>query len=67
MTTTASKQPVVLHFQPKDFKVFSTPEELKQWERMMKDEVGFKVDMSNLSGTCSECSCAGSTDDCDVD
>lgn len=59
--------PVVFHFQPKGYTVLSSPEELKEWERLMKDEVGLTADISNLSGTCSESSSAGKSDDCDQD
>ena len=60
-------KPTIFHFQPTDYKIFSTPDELKEWERLMKEEVGFLADVSNLSGTCTECSCGGNTDDCDQD
>lgn len=63
----AQQLPVVMYFQPSDYRTFSTPDELKEWERMMREEVGFKADISNLSGTCTECSCGGNTDDCDQD
>ena len=67
MQSVKGKPPVILHFQPKDYRLFQTPAELKEWEKLMREEVGFRADISNLSGTCTECSCAGSTDDCDQD
>ena len=59
--------PVVFAFQPESFTVLETPDEIKTWEKMMKERVGFKADISNLSGTCTECSSGGSSDDCDQD
>jgi hypothetical protein len=61
------RPPVVFNFQPTGFKELSTPDELKEWERMMKDEVGFKGDFSNLAGSCTESESAGRSDDCDQD
>lgn len=59
--------PVVFHFQPKEFEILSTPEQLREWERLMKEEVGLTADISNLSGSCTESHCAGRSDDCDQD
>jgi hypothetical protein len=67
MAEKEARPPVVMYFQPDSYKQFRTPDELKQWERMMREHVGFKADISNLSGTCTECSCGGNTDDCDQD
>jgi len=43
------------------------PEELKEWERLMKEEVGLTADIANLSGTCTESTSASQSDDCDQD
>lgn len=59
--------PIVFHFQAKEYDVLSTPEELQEWERLMKEEVGFSADISNLSGSCTECHSGGRSDDCDQD
>ncbi len=62
-----SKPPVVFQFQPQSFKVFETPEELKEWERLMREEVGFRGALPHASMTGTEsCSC-GCSDDCDQD
>jgi hypothetical protein len=62
-----AQQPVVFHFQPKEFRVLKTPEELREWERLMKDAVGFQGDIKNLAATCTECTSGGVKDDCDQD
>jgi hypothetical protein len=68
MAATSPKMPVVMYFQPTDYRTFSTPEELKEWERRLKDAVGFRADFSNLSGTCTACVCGEfGDDDCDQD
>jgi hypothetical protein len=67
MKEVSGKPPVIFNFQPKGYKVYETPEELKEWERLMKEEVGFKADISNLSGSCTESTSAGRSDDCDQD
>ena len=67
MKSMQGRPPVVFHFQPKNFKVMETPEELKKWEKWMKDEVGLKSELSNLSGSCTECTCNGDSCDCDED
>jgi hypothetical protein len=63
----SENSPVIFHFQPTDIKELSSPEELRRWEESMKSKVGFKAELSNLSGTCCESYCAGSADDCDSD
>lgn len=67
MKERTGKPPVIFNFQPKGYKEYETPEELAEWERLMKEEVGFADDISNLTGTCSESSSAGGSDDCDQD
>lgn len=67
MKESKGKPPVVFNFQPDGYKVYETPEELKEWEKLMKEEVGFNADITNLSGSCTESYSAGSSDDCDQD
>jgi hypothetical protein len=62
-----SRPPVIFAFQPKSFRVMRTPEELREFERMMKEEVGLSADLANLAGTCTESSTGGQSDDCDQD
>ena len=67
MKEVKGKPPVVFNFQSESYSIYETPEELKEWERLMKEEVGFKADISNLSGSCTESRSAGRSDDCDQD
>ena len=59
--------PVVLAFRPDSYKVLESVREIKQWEKVLRERVGLNAEFSNLSGTCSECSSGGRTDDCDQD
>ena len=59
--------PLVFSFRPESYRVMSSPEEVREWEKLMKERVGFSASLSNLSGTCTECSSGGSSDDCDQD
>lgn len=59
--------PLVFTFKPESYKVMESPDEIKEWEKLMKERVGFNADFSNLSGTCSECQSGGQSDDCDQD
>lgn len=67
MTVRTGAPPIVFSFKPESYKVMSSPDEIKEWERLMKERVGFNGDFANLTGTCSECSSGGSSDDCDQD
>lgn len=60
-------KPVIFNFQPTSYKTLTTPDELKQWEKDMKDYVGIKVDYGNMTATCTECTSGGTKDDCDSD
>jgi len=42
--------PVVFMFQPKRYKVVSTPEELRLWEKMMIEHVGMKRKRGRMRG-----------------
>ena len=59
--------PVIFGFKPENYEVMESPAEIRKWEKLLKERVGFKADFSNLSGTCCECSSGGRTDDCDQD
>lgn len=59
--------PVVFPFKTESYEILESPAEIKKWEKMLKERVGFKADISNLSGTCTESSSLGKTDDCDQD
>lgn len=59
--------PVIFHFQPTEIRVLKTPEELKEWERMMKEDVGLKGQIVSPTGSCTESVCGGRKDDCDQD
>lgn len=63
----AQQAPVIFHFQPTDIKVLKAPDELREWERLMKTAVGFKGDITNQAATCTECTSGGVKDDCDQD
>jgi len=62
-----SKRPVIFHFQPDEFRQMDTPEKIKQWEKLMKERVGFSAEFTNFSGTGTESCCQGTPDDCDQD
>lgn len=59
--------PIVFAFRPESYKVLEVPEEIKQWENLMKERVGLSADLTNLSGTCCESYSGGAKDDCDQD
>ena len=67
MRTEAGRPPVVFAYKIEEYEVAETPEEIENWERKMKDLVGFSGDFANLAGTCSESSSGGKKDDCDQD
>ncbi len=67
MTEKQGRPPVVFHFQPKSYQILESPEELKEWERLMREEVGLSADIANLSGTATESCSLGKTDDSDQD
>jgi len=70
-------QPVILHFQPTGFIRMETPDELRQWEEMVRDVVGLNVAIPGSGGsgddggTGTQTICDLSTgtiiDDCDSD
>ena len=73
MSAQRNSMPAVFHFQPTDIKVVESPDGLKRWEQMMRENVGIKVQNFELvSGTCT-LSCVGDADghrypsDCDLD
>jgi hypothetical protein len=65
-------QPIVLHFQPEQFSLMETKEDLQQWETDLARRVGMQpsvarrfVEATQLNGgTCCE---SGDTNDCDAD
>ena len=59
--------PVVFNFRTESYRVLEAPEELAEWERRMKEDVGFEISASNVSRSCTESDSAGRKDDCDVD
>jgi hypothetical protein len=67
MIEKTGKPPVIFNFKSDKYSVYETPEELAEWEKLMKEEVGFSADFSNVSGTCTESGSAGTSDDCDQD
>lgn len=61
--------PAVFYFQPTEINVLESPEEIKRWEQMMRENVGIKVESFDGSGSCTE-SKSGTPrapDDCDQD
>ena len=67
MRTEAGRPPVVFAFKIDGYEVAETREEIKNWEKQMKDAVGFSGDLVNLAGTCCESTSGGRKDDCDQD
>ncbi len=67
MKKITERPPVVFLFQPTEFRVLESPKEIQNWEKLMKEEVGIRADLKNISGTCTESSSAGQADDCDQD
>jgi hypothetical protein len=61
------RPPVVFYFQPESYKIMESPEELQEWERLIKEEVGFKGNLSNVLASCCESKSGGVKDDCDQD
>lgn len=59
--------PLVFMFKTESYKILDAPEEIQEWEKLMKERVGFNAEFANLSGTCCECSSGGQSDDCDQD
>ena len=59
--------PVVFSFRPESYKVLESSDEIKEWERLMKERIGLSADLKNLSGTCCESWSGGVKDDCDQD
>ena len=59
--------PIIFTFRPERYNVLESPEEIRQWEKLMKERVGLSAQLTNLSGTCSESYSGGSKDDCDQD
>ena len=61
---TQGSPPVVLQVQPQGFVKLSTPEELRDFEQMMQELHGSRVDVSKSGlNACETCS-AGCSDDC---
>ncbi len=58
-------RPAVFMFQPTSIRRLSAPQLLKQWEDDLKERVGFTAEISQMSGSATEC-CCPATDDCDV-
>jgi hypothetical protein len=64
--------PVVFNFQPQEFSLLEDPEDLRKWESLLVERVGFSAAVGRAiseaiaanGGTCCE---SGSTDDCDED
>ena len=78
--TSAYEQPVVLAFQPTQFRVLDEPDELRQWEANLVRRVGLKFPVGALGalkklGTCCDSACPSipvsgddlDSDDCDMD
>lgn len=65
--TVSGPPPIVFVFQQESYEILESPEDLKNWEKMMKERVGFKADLTNVSGTCTESRTGGTSDDCDQD
>jgi hypothetical protein len=60
MSNKFEKAPIVFHFQPEEYEVLETPEQVKDWERMMMDDVGIdNLTATALSGTPTSCTCHG--------
>jgi hypothetical protein len=50
----SDRWPTVFYFQPNAFKEMKSPEELLEWERLMKEEVGLNAELSNIGATQTE-------------
>lgn len=74
------KKPLILEFQPEKFRVLEDPEDLRVWEKNLRERVGFNLpvgisDQFKPIGTCCDSSCPSipvsgdnmDTDDCDAD
>lgn len=59
--------PLVFAFRPESYKIMESPKQIKEWETLLRERVGFSAEFANLSGTCCECCSGGRTDDCDQD
>lgn len=65
--------PVILHFQPTQFVEATTPEELREWEAIVRRNVGLKgLDASDAAGSYTGTKCGDPTgidyfDDCESD
>ncbi|MCY9443308.1 hypothetical protein MOF48_15770 [Bacillus spizizenii] len=61
--------PAVFYFQPTEFNVLESPDEIKRWEQKMREDVGIKVANFEGSGSCTESQSGTprSPDDCDQD
>jgi hypothetical protein len=44
-------QPVILHFQPRAFVAMETPEQLREWEKLVREHVGLDVLANDDSGS----------------
>ena len=53
------KQPVVFYFQPEEYEVLEIPEKIIEWEKSMKEELGFDIVVADLTGTPTSCTCHG--------
>ena len=67
MTEPAGAPPVVFAFRPESYKVLDTPDEIQEWERLMRERVGLDVDFRHGSRSCTESYSGGQKDDCDQD
>ncbi|MCE3203425.1 hypothetical protein JI735_19675 [Paenibacillus sonchi] len=69
MTALNNTKPAVFYFQPTEFKMLESPEEIKRWEHLMRESVGIKSVTFDGSGSCCESPSGNPSraDDCDQD
>lgn len=62
-------RPIVLHFQPKAYRVLHEPEDLRRWETSLREEVGLKnLDVKVIAGgVCDTITYDNTADACDID
>jgi len=59
--------PVVFSFKPESYRLMESPDEIKEWEALMREKVGLNGEFTNMAGSCTESTSGGVKDDCDQD
>jgi len=61
-----SKRPVIFNFQVTEMNTIRTTKEFKEWEQLMRKNVGIKVDAKSIAMASATTSCSPDCDDCDM-